>query len=74
LRDYCAPVGEYPDFDDFLRQVRRAAPEIVRHKGYTSFAIASCVTRICEAILRDEHTVLPISIMLKGQYGINNFT
>jgi L-lactate dehydrogenase len=72
LKDYCASVGEYLDFDELLRQVRGAAPEIVRHKGYTSFAIASCVTRICEAILRDEHTVLPVSTMLKGQYGISD--
>ncbi len=71
LADYCASVGEYPDFDDLLRQVRRAAPEIIRHKGYTSFAIASCVTRICEAILGDEQTVLPVSTMLKGQHGIS---
>lgn len=72
LKDYCASIGEDIDFDDALRQVRRAAPEIIRHKGYTSFAIASCVTRICEAILRDEHTVLPVSTMLKGQYGISD--
>jgi L-lactate dehydrogenase len=72
LKDYCASVGEYLDFDELLGQVRGAAPEIVRHKGYTSFAIASCVTRICEAILRDEHTVLPVSTMLKGQYGISD--
>lgn len=70
------PVAELcgsacPDFDELLRQVRDAAPEIVRHKGYTSFAIASSVTRICEAILRDEHTVLPVSTMIRGQYGID---
>jgi len=69
LRDFCAP-GECPDFGETLRQVRRAAPEIVEHKGHTSFAIASCVARICEAILRDERTVLPVSTMLTGQYGI----
>lgn len=69
LRDYCAP-GECPDFDELLRRVRRAAPEIVEHKGYTSFAIASCVARICEAIIRDERTVLPVSTMMMGQYGI----
>jgi L-lactate dehydrogenase len=72
LKGYCTSVGEYLDFDDLLRRVRHAAPEIIRHKGYTSFAIASCVTRICEAILRDEHTVLPVSTMLKGQYGISD--
>ncbi|HYO63135.1 MAG TPA: L-lactate dehydrogenase, partial [Pyrinomonadaceae bacterium] len=34
------------------------------------FAIASCVARICEAILRDERTVLPVSTMMRGQYGL----
>ena len=51
--------------------MRRAAPEIIERKGYTSFAIASCVARICEAILRDEHTVLPVSTMTRGEYGID---
>jgi L-lactate dehydrogenase len=69
LRDFCAP-GECPDFGETLQRVRRAAPEIIEHKGHTAFAIASCVARICEAILRDERTVLPVSTMLTGQYGI----
>lgn len=63
--------GECPDLEALLGRVRTAAPEIIKHKGYTSFAIASCVTRICEAILRDERTVLPVSTMLTGQYGID---
>lgn len=68
LREYAA---EYDlDYDAILEQVRRAAPEIVRQKGYTSMAIASCVGRICEAVLRDERTVLPVSTLTTGQYGI----
>jgi L-lactate dehydrogenase len=59
------------DFDAILQRVRRAAPDIIERKGHTAFAIASCVIRICEAILRDEHTVLPVSTMLTGQYGID---
>jgi L-lactate dehydrogenase len=50
--------------------VRRAAPDIIERKGYTSYAIASCVARICEAVLRDERSVLPVSTRLSGQYGI----
>ncbi len=73
LRDYCESGGiECPDYDALLERVRRAAPEIVRRKGYTSFAIASCVARICESILRDERTVLPVSTMMRGQYGITD--
>ncbi len=58
------------DYDAILKQVRRAAPEIVKHKGYTSVAIASSVVRICEAVLRNEKTVLPVSTLTTGQYGI----
>ncbi len=58
------------DFDEILEQVRKAAPEIIKQKGYTSFAIASSVVRICEAVLRDEKTVLPVSTLTTGQYGI----
>ncbi len=58
------------DYGEILQQVRTAAPEIVKYKGYTSSAIASCVTRICEAIVRDENTVLPVSTLTTGQYGI----
>ncbi len=73
LKEYCENGRiECPDFNALLKRVRRAAPEIITHKGYTSFAIASCVTRICISILRDEHTVLPVSTMMRGQYGIDN--
>lgn len=68
IKDLCQP--ECPDFNDLLSRVRDAAPDIIRHKGYTSFAIASSVTRICEAVLRDEHSILPVSTMTAGQYGI----
>ncbi|HEX8142373.1 MAG TPA: L-lactate dehydrogenase [Pyrinomonadaceae bacterium] len=72
LTDYCASYAGCPDFDDLLSRVRRAAPDIIERKGYTSYAIASCVVRICEAVLRDEHTVLPVSTMTSGQYGVED--
>jgi L-lactate dehydrogenase len=46
LVDFCNT--NCPDFDKMLERVRNAAPEINKHKGYTSFAIASYVTKICE--------------------------
>jgi len=39
-------------------------------RGYTSFVIASCVATICEAILGDKRSVLPVSTLLSGQHGI----
>jgi L-lactate dehydrogenase len=71
LGEFCEGAGlECPDFGELLRRVRRAAPDIIERKGYTSYAIASCVARICEAVLRDEHAVLPVSTLTTGQYGI----
>jgi len=72
------PLGSYPGaeklppYDELLTSVRQAAPEVVAKKGNTCFAIASCVTRICEAILRDEHTVLAVSTLMEGQYELQS--
>jgi len=52
------------------RTVRGAAYEIIEGKGYTSFGVATAIVRICEAIVRDEHAVLPVSTLLTGQYGM----
>lgn len=43
-----------PSHEELLIAVRYAGPVVAVLKGNTCFAIASCVTRICEAILRDE--------------------
>ncbi|MBX7403322.1 L-lactate dehydrogenase [Clostridium chauvoei] len=52
--------------------VKNAAYEIINRKGYTNYAVALAVTRIVEAILRDEHSILTVSSLFQGQYGIND--
>ncbi|MEJ7708364.1 MAG: hypothetical protein WKF84_00505 [Pyrinomonadaceae bacterium] len=70
------PLAKYPGardlphYDEMLRRVREAAPEIVKRKGHTAFAIGMCVRRICEAVLRNERTALAVSTLLQGEYGI----
>jgi L-lactate dehydrogenase len=61
-----------PSHEELLIAVRYAGPVIAVLKGNTCFAIASCVMRICEAILRDERSVLTVSTLLAGQYGLHN--
>lgn len=65
------PGGQDLDRDDILSRVRSAAPEIIARKGYTSFAIASSVSRICAAVLGDEHAVLAVSTLADGEHGIS---
>ena len=43
---------------------------IINAKGSTYYAIAEAVRRIVEAIVRDERAILPVSVLLEGQYGI----
>lgn len=52
--------------------VKNAAYEIISRKNATYFAVALAVTRIVEAILRDENTILTVSCLMEGQYGIND--
>ena len=61
-----------PSHEELLKQVRHAGPEVAELKGYTSHAIAACVTRICEAILRDERSALVVSTRITGQYGLHD--
>ncbi len=57
---------------ELAEDVRQAGYRIVAGKGFTSFGVATATVRICEAILRDEKVVLPVSVMLTGQYGVSN--
>ena len=55
-------------------QVKNSAYEIIEKKHATYYGIAMSVKRICEAIIRDEKSILPVSSMLHGEYGIEGVT
>ena len=64
-------------YDDSVRAtidygVRRAAYEIIERKGATYYAIGLGVRNVVEAILRDHNTILPVSTLMTGQFGIDN--
>lgn len=51
-------------------EVKNSAYEIIEKKGATYYGIGMAVRRICEAIIRDEESVLPVSSLMTGQFGI----
>ena len=53
-------------------RVRNFAYEIIERKNATYFGVAMAVKRICEVIVRDEKTILPVSTMMHGEYGIED--
>jgi L-lactate dehydrogenase len=75
LADYCQAHNikcEQSDLDELFRQTRDAAYEIIQRKGATYYAVAAGLMRIVEAILRDQSTVLSVSSLVHGQYGLKD--
>ncbi|MFA5562318.1 MAG: L-lactate dehydrogenase [Eubacteriales bacterium] len=75
LDDYFRITGACNDnecLQDMFADVRDAAYRIIAGKGATYYAIAQAVMRITQSILRDENTVMPVSTLLHGEYGISD--
>jgi L-lactate dehydrogenase len=75
LADYADLNGMTHDqstLDDIFRRTRDAAYHIIERKGATYYAVAAGLMRIVEAILRDQHTVLSVSSLIRDYYGIDN--
>jgi len=58
--------------DDIGMQVRRAAYEIIARKGATYYAIGLGIRHVVESILRDQNTILTVSALMTGQFGIKD--
>ena len=75
LSEFCEMRGHY-DHEANTRQiaenVKNSAYEIIQKKKATYYGIASAVRRICEVIIRDEKSILPVSSMMHGEYGIED--
>ena len=73
LDDFCLAAGiDDPEsmLASLAREVTHAASDIIERKGATCYGLAMAVRRIAEAIIRDEHAVLPVSTLARGAYGI----
>jgi len=74
LDTYCSLTGTcwgQAERDEIERRVRNAAYEIIQRKGATNYAIAASLKRIIEAVVRDQGSVLTVSTLLEGQYGVS---
>ncbi len=77
LHEFCEMRG-YFDHENAMREigesVKNSAYKIIERKGATYYGIAMAVQRICEAVMRDEKSVLPVSTALHGEFGIDGVT
>lgn len=54
------------------REVRESAYHVIGAKGVTNWAVSRALVRIISAILRDERSLLTVSTLLRGEYGIED--
>ena len=70
-----AKMKGYSDFEEEKEKiyfaVRDSAYEIIDRKGATYYGIGMAAAKIAEAIVRDSHTVAPVSVSLEGEYGLS---
>ena len=74
IREFCEMRG-YPDpteyFEQIAKEVRGSADMITRKKKAAYYGVAMAVRRVCESIVRDEKSVLPVSSLMYGAFDID---
>ncbi len=73
VNDFCEMRGHFnheKEMRVIAENVKNSAYEIIAKKQATYYGIAMSVKRICECIVRDEKSILPISAIMHGSYGI----
>lgn len=73
LDDFCEMRGHFNHAEamrEIAEDVKNSAYEIISKKHATYYGIAMAVRRICESIVRDEKSILPVSSIMHGNYGI----
>ncbi|CQH62355.1 malate dehydrogenase [Halobacterium hubeiense] len=69
--------GADPEFSDdereeILEELQQSAMDVIERKGATQWGPATGVAHMVEAILRDTGEVLPGSVVLDGEYGLDD--
>ncbi len=75
INDFCEMRGHFNHeaaMKEIAEDVKNSAYEIIGKKGATYYGIAMSVRRICEAIVRDEKTILPVSSVQHDNHGISD--
>ena len=63
-------LKEKLDKEKLLHDTKVIGLDIVELKGYTSSGVALSACRLIGSIVRNEKSVVPVSTVLSGQYGL----
>ena len=77
INDFCEMRGHFRHEESMIAiaaSVKNSAYEIIQKKPATYYGIAMSVMKIWEAVIRDEESILPVSVALHGDFGMNDVT
>ena len=60
------------DLTEIEDYVRKSGSTIISRKGYTNYAIASCVCHLIECLSNYDNAVCAVSTMMHGEYGLDD--
>lgn len=66
----CKPIEDKMSVID--DEVRNAASHVSKKKHATYYAIGLAMVRITEAVLMNQHSVLTVSTLMQGEYGLRD--
>ena len=76
IDNYCPACGACSNWAEERRRIEQAvrdsAYHIIGYKGATWFAVGMALVRITGAILRSQNSVLTVSTMLDGEFGLRD--
>ncbi|KAF2543581.1 hypothetical protein F2Q68_00030953 [Brassica cretica] len=61
---------EKQNLEDIHQTVVGSAYEVIKLKGYTSWAIGYSVANLARTILRDQRKIHPVTVLARGFYGV----
>jgi L-lactate dehydrogenase len=76
IEEYCPVCMHCADWklerSQIEQEVRDSAYHIIGYKGATYFAVGMALVRIVGAILRGQRSILTVSTLLDGEFGLND--
>lgn len=75
INKFCELRGHFNHeqaMNEIFSGVKNSAYEIIERKCATYYGIAMAVKRICTALVKDEHSILPVSSYIDGEYGLKD--
>lgn len=75
MEEFCEQMGlcsPETTKENIMHAVRTAGYEVIRRKGASQYAVALAVNTIVRSILMNQNSILTISTLLNGQYGLED--